>query len=31
MTEHPKNVNFHDTSFMQEHNATYVEHLHVHS
>lgn len=28
MTEQPKNVDFHDTSFLQGHNATYVEQLH---
>ncbi|NHF71857.1 2-oxoglutarate dehydrogenase E1 component [Paracoccus xiamenensis] len=28
MNEQPKNVDFHDTSFLQGHNATYVEQLH---
>ena len=28
MTEQPKNVDFRDTSFLQGHNATYVEQLH---
>ena len=28
MTEQPKNVDFHDSSFLQGHNATYIEQLH---